>query len=377
MQRRPGKTIIAKSIDLEWNLAKLGAKTLRTFGEAVAKAVETEGGEQSSAVADIVVDYINDGAEGAASAGEEVTVRGTTELIHKFADAAHGFAEIVGQVNVTYRSPRYAVPAEVELCCLDGQDMVNLADPSGQYDLIVPLQSEDSDYSDLTLSLRDPITDTELDSETVDLSGLTTRTPFTLPTMTGSCIDDDAADPDGDDPDCDSTTPLAVAHAVRIARSHAALATLARAIPKGPAAFLAAATCSSATPNVMASPTKLAFAATRNAAGTLTTVTPAQDVTVTVGDPAIAWTASANQPWVKIVEAVGRFTVSISDPTHSLAPAANATATITIATTSAWHVFYGARCAHNRAGRVPTPRLLSASWTRRSMVPRVSRGRFR
>ncbi len=83
----------------------------------------------------------------------------------------------------------------------------------------------------------------------------------------------------------------------------------------------------------MASPTKLAFAATRNAAGTLTTVTPAQDVTVTVGDPAIAWTASANQPWVKIVEAVGRFTVSISDPTHSLASAANATATITIATT--------------------------------------------
>ncbi len=115
------QNIIAKSIDLEWNLAKLGAKTLRTFGEAVAKAVETEGGEQSSAVADIVVDYINDGAEGAASAGEEVTVRGTTELIHKFADAAHGFAEIVGQ-NDNDDDLRYTrCPREANCAALTGR----------------------------------------------------------------------------------------------------------------------------------------------------------------------------------------------------------------------------------------------------------------
>jgi hypothetical protein len=81
--------------------------------------------------------------------------------------------------------------------------MSGLADPNGDYDIFIPLQAPSTDYSNQTMTIFDPETGNTLGSALVDLSTLTTSAPGQLPTIQGTCSDDDAGSPDGDDPDCD------------------------------------------------------------------------------------------------------------------------------------------------------------------------------
>ena len=93
----------------------------------------------------------------------------------------------------------------------------------------------------------------------------------------------------------------------------------------------------------VAFPEALVFGATKNgAAGPLQVVTQAQEVTVsyTGMTSTTAWTATADQPWVRMSgvggvgssagTGAGRFTVSISDPTNSIGMQTDLTATVTI-----------------------------------------------
>lgn len=82
-------------------------------------------------------------------------------------------------------------------------------------------------------------------------------------------------------------------------------------------------------------PSSLRFGAGKTPwSATGTTVTPAQNVTVTFAGAASAWTANANQSWAQITNGSGsgggRFTVSISNPDKVLGTSTNVTATITV-----------------------------------------------
>jgi peptidyl-Asp metalloendopeptidase len=91
----------------------------------------------------------------------------------------------------------------------------------------------------------------------------------------------------------------------------------------------------------VATPVNLRFGATKNgAAGALVALTPAQQVTVTTSSSSVAWTASADQPWVRLTDitgtaaasgtGTGRFVVSIVNPGNVLGASTNVTSTITV-----------------------------------------------
>ena len=78
-----------------------------------------------------------------------------------------------------------------------------VADPSGNYDMYVPLGDSGFDYANSDCSAFDPGSGTVLASEVVDLSMATTTTPVTIAPLQGTCSDNDIDNPDEDDPDCD------------------------------------------------------------------------------------------------------------------------------------------------------------------------------
>lgn len=78
-----------------------------------------------------------------------------------------------------------------------------MTDPSGNYPMFVPIGAPSTTYSDLTYSATDFVTGQVLSSSTVNLSSATPTQSETLPVLSGVCIDTDALNSDGDDPDCD------------------------------------------------------------------------------------------------------------------------------------------------------------------------------
>jgi hypothetical protein len=122
-----------------------------------------------------------------------------------FTSDTQGIAQIAGMANISNNQGIAAPQSSIELCCMGASDLgiQGIADPSGNYDLFVPLEVPSTSYNNLTLSAFDFISDITLSSETVDLSGLNTSQPVQVPTMIGTCDDTDAGNPDGDDPDCD------------------------------------------------------------------------------------------------------------------------------------------------------------------------------
>jgi hypothetical protein len=96
----------------------------------------------------------------------------------------------------------------------------------------------------------------------------------------------------------------------------------------------------SANSNTLAlSSSRLNFGGT-NTAGTLSPMTAPQTVTVTTaGTGTIAWTASANQPWVQVSPASGTgsgsFTVTMVNPGNVLGASTNVAATVTVSSTNA------------------------------------------
>ena len=95
------------------------------------------------------------------------------------------------------------------MCCFyNDQEVFALADPSGAYNMFIPLQSAGTSYRDLEIGAVDFVSQNILTVQPLDLSTLTTASPLLVPPLSGTCIDDDADAPDEDDPDCDETEPL-------------------------------------------------------------------------------------------------------------------------------------------------------------------------
>lgn len=80
-----------------------------------------------------------------------------------------------------------------------------MADQGQSFSMYVPIGVSSFNYSNMQLFPYDPVTDTGTgSSQVVDLRGLSSTTPHIDPIpVRGTCIDDDAGNPDADDPDCD------------------------------------------------------------------------------------------------------------------------------------------------------------------------------
>lgn len=78
-----------------------------------------------------------------------------------------------------------------------------IADPGGDYTVVVPLDNPSIAYGSLVCSAFDPITEVWLASAPLDLTTLTAGSTVKGPTLSGQCNDSDASNPDSDDPDCD------------------------------------------------------------------------------------------------------------------------------------------------------------------------------
>lgn len=128
-----------------------------------------------------------------------------TPLFAQHFSANQGLAQVTGTATISNTQGVAASQSSLDLCCFGAAQLgiSGLADPSGDYSLFVPLAAPNTNYSNLTLSVGDPVTGTVLNSEVVDLTALAPGTPIQAPTLTGSCSDSDALTPDADDPDCD------------------------------------------------------------------------------------------------------------------------------------------------------------------------------
>ncbi len=115
------------------------------------------------------------------------------------------FAEIKGQVNISNSQGIGAAQSGLDLCCFGAGSLgiIDVADTTGAYDTYVPLGLPSTSYGGLNLSVYDPVTSSTITSSTVSLTGATTTAPKVIPTLSGSCVDTDNLNPDGDDPDCD------------------------------------------------------------------------------------------------------------------------------------------------------------------------------
>jgi hypothetical protein len=121
-----------------------------------------------------------------------------------FASSAQGLVEATGSVTETTNLGIEAPQSGIELSPgPNGETISTVADPNGDYDMFLPLGVSGFDYTSAGLNLFDPISAQVLDTESVDLSGLSTNTIVQIPAMQGTCNDNDAGTPDQDDPDCD------------------------------------------------------------------------------------------------------------------------------------------------------------------------------
>ena len=121
-----------------------------------------------------------------------------------FTSNAQGCAELRGATAIANSQGGFLAaqtgisisPFEVQ-----GSNVTALSDPSGNYDICLPLNSPNTDYTRLTVTAFDPYTFVVLGSFTANFSAVTTATYTTVPTLNGTCVDGDL---DGDDPDCDN-----------------------------------------------------------------------------------------------------------------------------------------------------------------------------
>jgi hypothetical protein len=119
--------------------------------------------------------------------------------------ANEGYALVDGSISISNSSGAASAQDSTQLCTFGASFLCvqAIADPSGNYEMFVPIGAASTNYSNLTFSATDFITGNVLSSSVVNLSAASLNQPVTLPNLVGTCNDADSLNPDGDDPDCD------------------------------------------------------------------------------------------------------------------------------------------------------------------------------
>jgi hypothetical protein len=125
--------------------------------------------------------------------------------MHPPSSSTTGLAELDGHVAISNDQGYAAAQTSLDLCCFGSAaaGIEAVADPSGDYSLVVPLGVPSTNYGLMTLSDRDVITGQLLGSERLNLSNINTTSSWIPNPFSASCTDDDVLNPDEDDPDCD------------------------------------------------------------------------------------------------------------------------------------------------------------------------------
>jgi hypothetical protein len=115
-------------------------------------------------------------------------------------------ADLTGTVNIANSQGVAASQTSLSECCFGTSQIGidSIADPSGGYDVPIPLGVAGTNYKAIVVTAYDLVTGTILGSSTYDLSSAMPFDIFTSTPIIGQCGDSDALSPDGDDPDCDS-----------------------------------------------------------------------------------------------------------------------------------------------------------------------------
>jgi hypothetical protein len=135
--------------------------------------------------------FSNDGGEASAAA--------------KFLGSGTSFGLVEGGVNIS--SSQGVLSGLTGLGAGNSGSGTNqftsMAAPDGSYQLVIPIADSSLTYSSMAISAFDPVSNLTLGSAIVDLRGINPNTPVKGPSLSGTCTDTDAGNPDSDDPDCD------------------------------------------------------------------------------------------------------------------------------------------------------------------------------
>jgi hypothetical protein len=175
--------------DIESELNSAGAGIVSSVSQTISQVPAMLGLELEAPLAGIANEGLqglakvttdeSSGALGTADSTDVALVSSTNlSLLSGNLGYATGIADVAsGQTSSTPQN-------SLDLCCFgtSGLGIVALADPDGYYDLLVPTGVADTTYSTLTLD-EDSSTGTLLDSETVDLSDISSTATVSLQTL--------------------------------------------------------------------------------------------------------------------------------------------------------------------------------------------------
>lgn len=144
-------------------------------------------------------------AQDSPSTDQEAAITAAGQIAMPFPSVTQGFGRVEGQVIIT-NSQGAILSGLAQMVVIDPANNLQfsaMADANGNYGIQVPLGDQFLHYGNLTLEAVDPVSGLVLASQGINLTGLTATSPFHAPAMTGTCNDNDANNPDSDDPDCD------------------------------------------------------------------------------------------------------------------------------------------------------------------------------
>ena len=185
----------------------LFSTALNNFGLEAAAAFQTSaesgnintGFQGASLFVNLASYYADEGFDSLANCGTQLYGEASSGAI-KVADA---FGDLLGSVDVTTDLGIEAPLSGIDLFSDLPDSFDALADPNGNYVMTLPIGDPNFDYSAADLEVVDPVSQQNLGNVTVNLSSLSSQSAFNLPTVSGACYDDDANNPDADDPDCE------------------------------------------------------------------------------------------------------------------------------------------------------------------------------
>ncbi len=192
------------TINTELSLISYGTDA-EAFGSGVVSFLKSAGSQvalQSAALLTATYDCATASGGGCLSSVDNTALQAGSETTTLFNSDTQGFGIVTGNVQIANSTGLAAAQNEIQLSS-NGIMLDTMADQSGNYNLFVPLQASPFNYAAADFEVVDPFSTATLGPDIINLSSLTTDAPFQLPVITGVCIDDDAGDPDFDDPDCD------------------------------------------------------------------------------------------------------------------------------------------------------------------------------
>lgn len=140
--------------------------------------------------------------------GQEMTNDGQTmdQSNAEIPPSADSFGLVEGSADVTNTNPPVLDPLNGAYLTetTTNTQFTTLSGDDDNYTMIVPLNVPGYNYNPMMLATYDPVGYIATGAQVpVNLSTLTATNPYNAGTISGSCNDTDAGNPDQDDPDCD------------------------------------------------------------------------------------------------------------------------------------------------------------------------------